>query len=338
MMPTCRIHKRRSLRLPGYDYSQAGAYFVTTCVVGRKGLLGEIVNGEMRLNEAGHMTEKWWLELEKKFPLIETDEFVVMPNHFHGIIVICPEDQPEQHSEKGAHTGAPLQRILQWFKTMSTNEYIHGVKEHGWKPFPGKLWQRGYYEHVIRNDAALNHIREYIASNPQHWDLDGENPLATGRDEFDLWLATFETRPIETRPPQTQATRRGGSGCPPANASAPSRQEIGKTGEDLAAAALKKQGYKILERNYRTPLGEIDLIARHRGDLVFVEIKTRRSARFGQPQEAISAAKQGRLQRLAAYYLNQKGLTGANVRFDAVAIVFETDGPRIEIIPQAFGG
>lgn len=116
------------------------------------------------------------------------------------------------------------------------------------------------------------------------------------------------------------------------------RRKLGDAGEDLAAAALKKQGYKILERNYRTPLGEIDLIARHRGDLVFVEIKTRRSTRFGQPQEAISAAKQARLQRLAAYYLNQKGLTATDIRFDAVAIVIEAGGPRVDIIPQAFGG
>ncbi len=114
------------------------------------------------------------------------------------------------------------------------------------------------------------------------------------------------------------------------------RRQVGNAGEDLAAAALKKQGYKILERNYRTPLGEIDLIARHQGFLVFLEVKTRRSLHFGEPQEAVSPAKQKRLKRLADYYVKQKRLGEVKVRFDVVGIIFEKDNPNIEIIRNAF--
>jgi putative endonuclease len=114
------------------------------------------------------------------------------------------------------------------------------------------------------------------------------------------------------------------------------RRQLGDTGEDLAAAALKKQGYKILERNYTTPLGEIDLIARHDKTLVIVEVKTRKSTRFGSPQEAVSAAKQAKLRRLADYYMKGKRLTGTAVRFDVVAITLSDAGPQIEIISNAF--
>ena len=114
------------------------------------------------------------------------------------------------------------------------------------------------------------------------------------------------------------------------------RRQLGDAGEDLAAKALKKQGYKILERNYLTPLGEIDLIARQGKTLVIIEVKTRKSLRFGSPQEAVSAAKQAKLRRLADYYLKEKRLTGAPVRFDVVGILVADTGPQIEIIPDAF--
>ncbi|MGA7563638.1 MAG: YraN family protein [Desulfobaccales bacterium] len=121
--------------------------------------------------------------------------------------------------------------------------------------------------------------------------------------------------------------------CPPPT----TRRQLGDAGEDLAASALKRQGYKILERNYLTPLGEIDLIARQGKVLVVIEVKTRRGERFGAPQEAVSAAKQNRLRRLADYYLKQKRL-GADVlvRFDVVGITVNDQGPQIEIIQNAF--
>jgi putative endonuclease len=114
------------------------------------------------------------------------------------------------------------------------------------------------------------------------------------------------------------------------------RRQLGDAGEDLAAAALEKQGYKILERNYQTPLGEIDLIARHGKVLVFVEVKTRRSQQFGAPQEAVSPAKQARLKRLADYYLKEKRLEEGKVRFDVVAVTLAAEGPQVEIIQNAF--
>ena len=98
-----------------------------------------------------------------------------MPNHLHGVIKIVGAD-PCVRPEPVEYSGAPLPKIVQWFKTMTTNAYIRGVKKYGWPQFPGKLWQRSFYEHVIRNDDDLNSIREYIVSNPIRWALDRENP------------------------------------------------------------------------------------------------------------------------------------------------------------------
>jgi len=182
-------HHRRSIRLHGYDYATPGAYFVTLCVQNRECLLGEIrAAGEMRLNEAGRMIEKWWLELNHKFPNVDTDEYVVMPNHFHGVVVIVAPDDNAGVDLGGAdlrvgpgpgrdaHVGASLPTVIQWFKTMTTNEYIRGVKTLGWTPFSGKLWQRNYYEHIIRNDDDLRRVRQYLINNPARWALDQANP------------------------------------------------------------------------------------------------------------------------------------------------------------------
>ncbi|MBW1917062.1 MAG: YraN family protein [Deltaproteobacteria bacterium] len=118
----------------------------------------------------------------------------------------------------------------------------------------------------------------------------------------------------------------------------PSRRILGQAGEELAAATLKRQGYKILERNYTTPLGEVDLIAQHQGALVFVEIKTRKSKTFGSAREAISSRKQARLHRVAQYYLKHRRLTPRPMRFDVVAISVQGQDIKVEIIPYAFGG
>jgi len=114
------------------------------------------------------------------------------------------------------------------------------------------------------------------------------------------------------------------------------RRQLGDAGEDLAAAALKQQGYKILERNYETSLGEIDLIARQGKVLVFIEVKTRKNERFGAPQDAVNPAKQNKYRRLADYYLKQKRLGEVLVRFDVVGIIIGKDAPRVEIIQNAF--
>jgi REP element-mobilizing transposase RayT len=357
-------HHRRSIRLKGYNYAQAGRYFVTFCVKDREHFFGEIINDEMYLNDAGIMIEKWYLELENKFPKIRCHEYVVMPNHFHAIVQIvngadddpnvsgilgesnvsgilgesnvsgilgesnvsgilgehigsplphspemsdepnitnspiasdgrgepmcspdasdepnitnssealngrgepmCSPDASDEsnitdssqalngrdepmcspetsdepnitnypnisdatnflktnnsHIEQGRHAGLPLQslpqssneqgrhiglpqqpsteqsrhiglphqspqqkpilgehkdsplwEVVQWFKTMSTNEYIRGVKTLNWERFNGKLWQRNYYEHIIRNDESCEKIATYIINNPKNW-------------------------------------------------------------------------------------------------------------------------------------------------------------------------
>jgi REP element-mobilizing transposase RayT len=170
-------HHRRSIRLKGYDYSQPGAYFVTICTQNREHLFGLVDNGALILNEAGNMVQKWWLTLDSKFEGIEPDTFVVMPNHFHGIIKITPR-LAKGEAEEAISVG----RVIQWFKTMSTNEYIRGVKQHQWPPFPGKLWQRNYYEHIIHNEHVYLAVQRYIQQNPQRWWLDRFNPAATGQD------------------------------------------------------------------------------------------------------------------------------------------------------------
>ncbi|MEH0157482.1 transposase [Limibacter armeniacum] len=192
-------HHRRSIRLKGYDYSQAGLYFITTCVQNRKYLFGKINNGEMILNDAGKMIETEWLDLKNRFPNIELHEFVVMPNHFHSILEIQNTpvraplvgalgadaqdvdirnngDNETQHSHMKGQQGLSQQKtvgdMMDAFKSITTVEYIRGVKQMGWQPFDGKLWQRNYYEHIIRNEAACQRIVAYIINNPVNWDKD----------------------------------------------------------------------------------------------------------------------------------------------------------------------
>jgi putative transposase len=313
-------HHRRSIRLQGYDYAQPGAYFITICTQGGEALFGEIVSGRMCLNAAGEMVWRWWAGLNDKYPSVRTDAAIVMPNHFHGIIVITGDPKPGQQGQphRAAPTNVPLDttvgptqpgypqtnatvgatprgrpdtdtavgptprgrphtdttvgttqpshpqtnaivgatprgrpdtdtavgptprgrphtdttvgttqpshpqtnatvgatprgrprgrpqgdhpnpkphdppptlgQIVGWFKTMTTNEYIRGVKQLGWPPFPGKVWQRNYYEHIIRNRQTLDRIRAYIQTNPKRWSLDRENPQRQGLDELESWI------------------------------------------------------------------------------------------------------------------------------------------------------
>ncbi len=115
------------------------------------------------------MVQGWWAEIANKFPTVQPETHVVMPNHFHAIIITGPL--------QGAHIGAPLPEIVQWFKTMTTNEYIRRVKADGWPPFPGRLWQRNYYERIIRDEDEMNRTRQYIVDNPAKWADDPENPI-----------------------------------------------------------------------------------------------------------------------------------------------------------------
>ncbi|HMG15060.1 MAG TPA: transposase [Saprospiraceae bacterium] len=173
------IHQRRSIRLKGYDYTQSGMYFITLCIQDKDCLFGEIRNSEMILNEAGNMINKWWSKIPEKFINIELDVFQIMPNHFHAIIInnntegANPCVRPEVPNPGFVNNKkVSLSDIVQWFKTMSTNEYIKGVKIHGWVPFNGKLWQRNYYDHIIRNEKSYDKISDYIINNPYNWEED----------------------------------------------------------------------------------------------------------------------------------------------------------------------
>src|SRR6185295_6257382 len=156
------IHRRRSIRLKGYEYNRSGAYFVTICTKNRECLFGEIKNGKMKLNDAGKMVMYWWEKMNDKFPTIKTDEYVVMPNHFHGIIVIVGAAPCGRPADSASNFGQPhgvaptLGNTMNWFKTMTTNDYINGIKQNNWPSINGKLWQRNYYEHIIRTDDELH--------------------------------------------------------------------------------------------------------------------------------------------------------------------------------------
>lgn len=170
------LPNRKDLRIKNYDYSQAGYYFVTICTEGKGHLFGKIVDGFMKLNNVGHMIEKWVGKLHDQYENVQLDEFVLMPNHIHFIVVIVGADPcvspPEVCGNAGTHTGVPLHTIIQWFKTMSTNEYIKGVKSGEYPTFDKRIWQRNYYEHIIRNQKELHEIRGYIVNNPAKWELD----------------------------------------------------------------------------------------------------------------------------------------------------------------------
>ena len=203
-------HHRSSIRLNGFDYSQAGMYFVTICTAGRECLFGEISDDRIVLNEAGRVVSQSWNNLADRFHFAELDEFVTMPNHVHGIITITEDSG---HKYKGDHKDRPyratgdksgliakdrdistcrgescirprgtadnsLGRIIQAFKSLTTRDYASGVSSHGWQPFEDRLWQRNYHEHIVRNERELKNIRQYVANNPFQWAHDRENPEA----------------------------------------------------------------------------------------------------------------------------------------------------------------
>ncbi len=221
-----RRRNRRTIRLRAYDYTTPGAYFVTVCTQDQAHLFGDVVDGGMRLNDAGRMIIDIWESLSDRFPTIRLDAFVVMPNHVHGIIVIVgaplvgaqaenhdADDhtvgaslvgaQIEDHDNADAQTRAAtraaptLGDIVGAFKSITTVEYIRGVKQHGWSPFHKRLWQRNYYEHIIRNDRALDAIRRYIVQNPVRWHLDRYNAERTAPDPWaeEIWRMMHEPFP-----------------------------------------------------------------------------------------------------------------------------------------------
>jgi putative transposase len=176
------IHHRRSIRLKGYDYSQNGAYFITLCVQDRNPIFGRIVNGEMQLNEFGAIARDEWQKTADMRKNIEMDEFIVMPNHFHGIIVIDDgingtgtlQRAPTAPTREqfGKPTSNTIPTIIRGFKAAVTKQINTIQINAGVYNMPERIWQKNYYEHVIRNETSLNKIREYIMSNPLNWKED----------------------------------------------------------------------------------------------------------------------------------------------------------------------
>ena len=174
-------HQRRSIRRPDYDYSQAGAYFITMCTHEREALLGEIAGEAMRLNACGEIVSAVWHAVPQHDAHVALDEFVIMPNHVHGIIVI------ENNDEVGAIHESPvresplrdprerrrmlLPKIIGYFK-MNTAKRINELRQTPGVP----VWQRNYYERVIHNERELNAVRDYVRHNPLNWALDHDNP------------------------------------------------------------------------------------------------------------------------------------------------------------------
>ena len=168
---------RQSPRHEGFDYTQSGAYFVTICTKNRVCLFGEIRSDAMILNPAGRMIERWLQKIPSKFPDLDIDSAVVMPNHIHGVLLKYSVITLNQTGET-TDGNISLSDAIQWFKTMTTNEYIKGVRRFQWSPFQRRLWQRSFYDHVIRSEEELVKYRMYITENPLKWMLDCENPAA----------------------------------------------------------------------------------------------------------------------------------------------------------------
>ena len=167
-MEKTQIPKRKQIRAKGYDYATQGAYFVTICTHNRQPLFGEIVWEEAvgatlcgRPNRPDQMLEKWLFETENKFPGVKIDEYIIMPDHIHAIFALT-----------GDHAGSPLQDIVDWYKTMTTNEYIRCVKKGLYEPYRDGFWQRSYFDHIIRNQNDLYETRKYINNNPLSWYYD----------------------------------------------------------------------------------------------------------------------------------------------------------------------
>lgn len=173
------IHHRRSIRLKGYDYSRNGAYFVTMCIQNRECRLGKIVDNKMILNDAGTMIRSVFEEIPQSYPSAGIEIYQIMPNHVHAIIYVgkgpcaCPSGQGQP---RGVAPTLSLPDIIHRFKTLTTKRYMDHVIQRNWQPFLKKLWQRNYFEHIIRDESEFDRLYEYIVNNPLNWAID-ENDL-----------------------------------------------------------------------------------------------------------------------------------------------------------------
>ena len=149
------------MRLHNYDYSQPGFYFITICTQNRKGLFGTVGRNLVILNSAGRLVEKELLSLPVRFTQIEVDCYVIMPDHIHAIIEINKESNIEDHSER-----VSLSQVIQVYKSNTTRRYILGVERGTFKPFQNRIWQRNFYDHIIRNPRDYFAGKEYIHKHP----------------------------------------------------------------------------------------------------------------------------------------------------------------------------
>lgn len=167
------VHKRQSIRLKDYDYAQAGGYFITICAWNRESIFGDIKDGKFFPNHLGEIVVEEWRKSPEIRQEITLDEFTLMPNHFHGIVMI----NRTGNNNVGANGRSPLH-----MQSKSIPSFVAGFKSVVTKRIntlrntPGvPVWQRNYYDHIIRNDEELHQIREYITNNPLTWDEDEEN-------------------------------------------------------------------------------------------------------------------------------------------------------------------
>jgi len=190
---TPRVHHRRSIRLKGYDYSQSGAYFVTICTKDRE-LYFEKYRGLQEI------VRQQWEELPQRFPDLTLNEFIIMPNHIHGIIIFGADRSGKnvgatlavaQNNGAGARPAPTVGEIVGTFKSLCIHDWLTYIKEKKIDAV-GKFWQRNYYEHVIRNEDELNRIREYIQNNPFKWHLDKENPEGIGTDPLEEEIFKYD--------------------------------------------------------------------------------------------------------------------------------------------------
>ena len=181
-----RYH-RRSIRLKGSDYSKPGYYFVTVCTRERESIFGKIIDFSMVCNQMGEIVEKVWSELPIHFPKVKTDQFIIMPNHMHGIIQVIPNKRSELSSGNMCLLNqAPIQGSISegWIMMKSTSvtlgKIIRNFKAKSTREIRNKMnnsfcWQRNYFEHIIRDKNELFRIREYILDNPENWSQDDDN-------------------------------------------------------------------------------------------------------------------------------------------------------------------
>jgi len=153
--------QRRRLRLPEYDYAQAGAYFVTLCTRGHACLFGMVLDREMQRNAAGEAVVRCWDEIPRHFPNVELDAFVVMPNHVHGVLLLLGDEAEDTGEPARAGRARPPHVVVGSFKSAVSRRL-------------GPVWQRSYWERVVRSGEELDQIRDYIEDNPLRWPVDAE--------------------------------------------------------------------------------------------------------------------------------------------------------------------